>query len=130
MLGEKRVPVWRIVGRLKPSLLAAALEEDKDKKAARAGKPIDSGKLPRQLPDHVVIHLGQANLFPYRIEYRRSPPGKPLPGKQSVGSTSAPLAEGEAVVVMNLYQVAINVPIPAEQFDYNPGNARLVESKE
>ena len=55
-------------------------------------------------------------LFPYRIEYRRTA------GED--GSQSHPL------VTMQFFEVAYDLPIPANRFQYNPGNAKYEDRTE
>jgi hypothetical protein len=69
------------------------------------------------LPQEVLILVGQADLFPYRIEYRQleTPTaavgdGPPIPYQLS----SHPL------VVMELSDVVFDATIAAGQFDYTP----------
>jgi hypothetical protein len=62
--------------------------------------------------------VGQADLFPYRIEYRQlaSPPtaadGSPL--SYQLGT--------DPLVQLEYSGVTFNVPIAASQFDYSPGD--------
>jgi hypothetical protein len=76
--------------------------------------------LPDQLPQEVLLLVGQADLFPYRIEYRRletptpiSGNGPPIPYQLSAGP----------LVVMQLSDVAFDAAIAPGQFDYAPGDA-------
>jgi hypothetical protein len=66
---EVQVPVWRIQGVWRPARLLELAPDQK--KNLDQGKPIDIAKLPGQLPTHAVIFVGQTDLIPYRIEYRR-----------------------------------------------------------
>ena len=70
----KYVPVWRLEGGWRPERLMDLLPRlsPEQKTAIKQGKPADTTPLPKQLPDRVVLLLGQEDLFPYRIEYRRA----------------------------------------------------------
>jgi hypothetical protein len=113
-----RIPVFVVVGHWRPEKLAQlrpAPPEGQDAAADPQGQP-----LPERFPQEVLLLVGQADLFPYRIEYRRleSQPQEP-------GTASATRYELSAkpTVVMALTDVAFDVPIAAGQFDYAPGDA-------
>jgi len=98
---EKRV-VWRLRGHWRDDRLPALIPEQKE--AIEKGEPPDLSKLPQHLPDHVVLLLGQNDLFPYRIEYRRG---------------DGP--DGRTLVAMQLYDVRINGPTDdPDRFIYKP----------
>ena len=83
------------------------------KETMEKGEPPDTSKLPEYLLDQVVLLLGREDLFPYRIEYRRTTSEKAShPG----GPTS------RALVTMDLFEVNINVPIDPARFIYSPGD--------
>lgn len=102
-----QLPVWQLRGRWKPGYVAKVLPEQKE--TIESGKPADLSKLPRHLPDHVLLTLGQVDLFPYRIEYRRAD------GK---GGT-------KPLVTIHLSHVTTNVPIDPNRFQYNPGDMKF-----
>ena len=106
-----QLPVWRLRGRWKPDNLAKVLPEQED--AIRSGKPVDLGKLPGYLPDHVVLFLGTEDLFPYRIEYRR---------REANGKNGKNRPEDRPIVTMDLFEVNLNVPIHPTRFIYSPGD--------
>jgi hypothetical protein len=97
--------VWKIDGGWRPEHLLRLLPNQKDR--IQAGRPADLSFLPEQLPDHVVVLLGQEDLFPYRIDYCRDAP----PKKGRAGT----------LATVEFFDVAFNVAIPREQFVYNPG---------
>lgn len=109
-----RLPVWTLQGHWKPDRLAKILPDQKA--AIEAGQPADLSKLPDHLPDHVVLMLGQEDLFPYRIEYRRGIARKEGREKDS-----------RALVTMELFDVKLDVPIDRTRFIYNPGNTSFVD---
>jgi hypothetical protein len=68
----------------------------------------------------VLILVGQADLFPYRIEYRRletAPNGPPIPYQLSANP----------MVVLEFIDVVFDTPIATGQFDYTPGDAEWTD---
>jgi hypothetical protein len=85
----------------------------------RSNKPI-----PERLPQEVLLLVRQADLFPYRIEYRRletpdlpAGQGPPIPYQLS----------DHPMVVLQLSEVTFDAPIEAGQFEYAPGDAEWVD---
>jgi hypothetical protein len=74
------------------------------------GKPALLDKLPPALPDHVVLLLGRDDLFPYRIEYRRT----------ATEATEA--GETDPILVaIDLYDVRFDQPLDERLFEFEPG---------
>jgi hypothetical protein len=122
---EVKVPVVAVVGRWKPEKLDALLTKTdtttNDDPTPRKHKP---QRMPDRLPQEVLLLVGQANLFPYRIEYRQletpdalTGDGPPIPYQLSV----------HPLVVLELSDVKFDSPIDAGQFDYAPGDADWVD---
>jgi hypothetical protein len=119
------IPVFVVVGRWRAEKLAALVGE----KAAGGGRGADgsdqqpqlSESLPKRFPGEVLLLVGQSDLFPYRIEYRRVAEQAPGGGAASYQLSAHPM------VVMALSDVAFDVPIAAGQFDYTPGDADWVD---
>jgi hypothetical protein len=115
------VPVYAIVGQWKPEKLAAILAKAEDPNNEKASpKKSKASRIPDRLPQEVLLLVGQADLFPYRIEYRQletpvTPGGEgpPIPYQLSV----------HPLVVLEMSEVVFDVPIEAGQFDYTPGDA-------
>ena len=105
-LGE--LPVWRLEGDWKADQLAKVLPKQRD--AILAGKPADLSRLPIYMPDRVVLLLGQEDLFPYRIEFRRI-----VPPKKSSST------EPRSVATLEFFEVNFSAPINPAQFIYTPG---------
>ena len=80
--------------------------------AIEQGKPVNTTRLSKHLPDRVVLLLGQEDLFPYRIEYRRQVDKK----EASEGE------ETRSLVTMELYEVNLNALAEPTRFLYNPGS--------
>lgn len=103
-----KLAVWRLQGQWRPDRLARILPQQKA--AIEAGELPELGKLPEHLPDRVVLMLGQDDLFPYRIEYRRGVPEK-------AGEPD----DSRALVTMELFDVKFDVPVDPTRFIYNRG---------
>ena len=112
--GKRKLPVWQLEGRWKPEALARIFPQQEE--ALAAGKPVDLAQLPPHLPDRVLLLLGQADRFPYRIEYHR---GSPL------GEDKSPRPP---LVDMELFQPVINAPIDPHRFIYNPGDQEKINA--
>jgi hypothetical protein len=99
--------VFAVVGRWKPDVLALFVAD---------GKGVEA--LPERLPQEVLLLFGQADLFPYRIEFRRLP---------DQSATTAPLAafhlSSDPLMLLELSAVSFDSQIPAGQFDYSAGGA-------
>jgi len=108
------IPVFAVVGHWKPEKLAELLATGKKKADAQQPEP-EPLPLPHRLPQEVLLLVGQADLFPYRIEYRRHVSTAP--------GTAAPYQLSDApMVVLELSDVAFDATIAASQFDYAPGD--------
>ncbi|MGO8688052.1 MAG: LolA family protein [Thermoguttaceae bacterium] len=107
----RQAAVWRLQGGWQPAQLARLLP--KQAAAIAQGKPADFRRLPQYLPDRVVLILGQEDLFPYRIEYRRTVDKKDGPSADD---------EGRLLVSIDLDDVRLNFPIDRTRFFYNPGS--------
>jgi hypothetical protein len=103
------VPVFAVAGRWKPERLAALL----GKKDGSPANP--EAKLPPRLPQEVLLLVGQADLFPYRVEYRRDV-------SAASGGTVSYQLSSSPMVVLELSDVTFDASIAASQFDYAPGD--------
>ena len=113
------MPVWIVFGTWRPEALAAISPELA--KQATEGKPLDLKKLPPQMPEEVLLYLGQDDLFPYRIEYRRRPM------KQGKGASDVS-REAMPILTVELYEVRLNSPIDPRQFAYQPGSLEVLDT--
>ena len=125
---DLKVPVFATVGQWKPEKLAALLAkndgETSDDSAPQKSKSGKSKRIPARMPEEVLLLVGQSDLFPYRIEYRKletpvvtNDNGPPIPYQLSV----------HPLVVVELSDVVFDAPIAAGQFDYAPGDANWVD---
>jgi hypothetical protein len=112
------MPVWIATGSWRPEALAV-FAKDLAEQAAQ-GKPLNLKRLPTQLPEEVSIYLGQDDLFPYRIEYRRRT------AQQGRGGDSG--GEMLPIVVVEFCDVRLNTPIDPQQFEYRPVNVDVVDT--
>ncbi len=103
------MPAWKVVGLWRPDQLRATapgLEE-----STGPARVIEMDDLPSHLPGAVVLVLGQKDLFPYRIEFRRGRHGPP----------AAEDGDNEGVT-LELSRVNIDGPTKPTWFVYNPGD--------
>ena len=106
---RNRMLAWKIVGVWKSDRLlqvAPDLKASADKENA-----IDVDHLPAHLPHSVVLLLGQQDLFPYRVEFRRGRQGPPAADNA-----------GNEGVTLELSQVNLDGPTKPVWFVYNPGD--------
>ncbi len=115
-VGNYQIPVWKLHGRWKSDRLLKLLgkpEQDAEpEQGAKPSRPPDLKKLPPHVFDRVILMLGQEDLFPYRIEYRRTVAGKAL------RSDTRP---SRALMTTQLYDVVLDAPVDPSRFRYNPG---------
>jgi hypothetical protein len=124
------VPVYAIVGQWKPDKLAALIAKAEDPANENAPKKkAKPPKIPERMPQEVLLLVGQADLFPYRIEYRQleTPTiGSPPSSGEGQGVIPYQLSV-HPLVVLEMSDVVFDAPIAAGQFDYTPGDAVWVD---
>jgi len=113
----QQVPVWAIVCQWKRERLAMYLP--KDHPALAIENEIQFEALPQQMPDHILIFLGQDDFFPYRLDFRSSQ--RRSPGKGS---------RAKSLVSMELFEVQFNAPINPALFIYKPGDIEIIDGTE
>lgn len=112
-----KASLWVVDGRWKPARLAELLPDQRD--AILAGQAADPTRLPPQLPTDVRVVLGQSDLLPYRIEYRRAAPS---------GSSPPPdLAKTEPNVVLEIIEIRRPQDLDPGLFAYEPGNQEVAD---
>ena len=87
--------------------------------AASREQPLNLKLLPPQLPEQVWLYVGQDDLFPYRIEYRRRTEGR---------RGDAARAEMLPMVTIEFYEVQLNAQINPREFVYEPGSTDVVDA--
>ena len=119
-----KIPVWAVVGRWRPERLAALVGTQHN--AATVGQGSADGatlsrlyeQLPDRFPQEVLLMVGQADLFPHFIEYRR------LAGQNPDVPPATPYQlSPRPMIVVLLNDVTYDVPVAPGQFDYTPGDA-------
>jgi hypothetical protein len=116
------VPYFAVVGRWRTEKLAELV--------ARQGStpenqpPMESFSLPGRLPHEVLLLFGQADLFPYRIEYRHVE----TPSDSDARAT-APVYQlsNHPMSVLEFSDVVFDAPIAPSQFDYAPPDVDWVD---
>lgn len=101
-----KLPVYVLEGGWRSERLLRWLPEEAE--AAAQGKPLDLTRLPRMLPDRVVVFLGRDDLFPRRIEYY-------------VSQSRLARGEREPLVQLHFDDVRFDVPIDARYFKFPGG---------
>jgi hypothetical protein len=113
------LPVWVAAGSWQPDAIAAVSPELASQVAKE--QPLNLKLLPPQLPEQVWLYVGQDDFFPYRIEYRRRF------ATQGRGGDPAH-TEPPPMVTVEFYEVRLNAPINPREFDYQPGDADVVDT--
>jgi hypothetical protein len=106
------LPVYGLRGGWSPQALSHIVPEQAE--AAAAGN-LDWSRVPSQIPDEALLLLGRDNLFPYRIEYRRS------------SEHAAEGVAGGTLLVMELFDVQFNAPLERNLFRYQPGDLPVAD---
>jgi hypothetical protein len=112
------VPVYAVVGHWKPARLDALLNVAEGGNAPNQNANRPAG-VPDRFPQEVLLLFGQADLFPYRVEYRRLETPGPVADR---ASTTIYQLSAHPMVVLELTDVRFDAPIAAGSFDYLPGS--------
>mgnify|MGYP005835414227 CR=1 FL=1 len=99
------VIVWRVEGQWRRESLKLMLP---DQVQAIAEGRADLKRLPPQVPDKVICYLGEADCFPYRIEFRRQ------------SSLAADPVTDQCILAVDFYDVRFNEPIDPSLMRYQP----------
>jgi hypothetical protein len=84
----------------------------------------NAGSIPARLPEEVLILVGQADLFPYRLEYRKLE--TPITADDAGPAIPYQLS-ARPMVVLEFTDVAFDVPTEPGQFNYTPGDAEWTD---
>lgn len=112
-----KASVWVVDGRWKPDKLAELLPDQREK--ILSGQPADLARLSAQLPTEVRVVLGQNDLLPYRIEYRRAESNRNASAHD--GGASPPM------VVLEILEIQRPEALDEALFSYQPGNQEVVD---
>jgi hypothetical protein len=119
---ETSVPFFAVVGRWRPEKLAMLLEHAE--LAAELSKQEGAAAVPSHIPFEVLMLFGQADLFPYRVEYR----GLETPPAASAGAPVPFQLSTKPMVVLEFSNVVFDAPIAASDFDYTPLDVNWVDN--
>jgi hypothetical protein len=127
--GAASQPYFAVVGRWRSDKLAALVgdRESRIESQIRRGEsrePEGAASIPDRLPGEVLLLFGQADLFPYRVEYRR------MESLLAAGMNAPPPVyqlSRQPTAVLEFSEVAFDVPIAPSQFDYVPPNVDWVD---
>jgi hypothetical protein len=114
-VGES-LPVYAVVGRWKRDRLVALLPHLENPSKKKSAAP------PARVPQEVLLLVGQTDLFPYRVEYRRL--NDPAVATSSPDDRTPYQLSADPIVLLEYYDVVFNTPIAAGQFDYSPGEVK------
>jgi hypothetical protein len=117
----ERLPVTVLRGQWRVERLADLIPMQRA--AILAGQVADFAELPAHAPHGVVVFLGRDDLFPYRLEYLRTP------SKKEAGYDPAN-ANLRQMVVMELFEVQANVALPEATFQYLATGRPFVDATE
>ncbi|MCS7303549.1 MAG: hypothetical protein NZ602_00370 [Thermoguttaceae bacterium] len=112
---SQQLPVWKLLGTWKPERLTMLLPDQAQ--GIYQSQPIQWEKLPVGIPDQVVVFLGQEDLFPYEIQYRRK-----LSRRWTRWLTEFAWlrSEDRCLAKLEFVELSLNVPLPAETFHFQP----------
>jgi len=111
----QHLPVWKLLGTWKPARLAALLPDQADR--LQQGLPVRWEKVPPHIPDQVLLFLGQEDLFPYEIQYRRKPSGRWTAWLSQVAWLQA---KERRLAKLEFVELSLNVLPETESFHYQP----------
>jgi hypothetical protein len=118
------LPVFAVVGHWRRDRLAKLVRSDPadglnvDLESATLSELVRA--LPTRFPQEVLLLVGQADLFPCRLEYRRLQ----TPEKVADANATIPYQlSTNPMIVLEFSDVVYDAPLPAGQFDYMPGDA-------
>jgi hypothetical protein len=124
------VSVFAVVGHWRPERLAAILSKTQPKVADAESEEVDgqqprNAQIPERIPREVLLLVGQADMFPYRIEYR----GLETPDSIQADGPAIPYQLSvHPTVVLEFSDIAFDAQIPPGQFDFIvPGDADIID---
>lgn len=129
------IPVFAVVGHWKAERLEEFLVDVGASPSAADANPSEPlltaaiyaqrlAALPERIPQEVLVLIGQADSFPYWIEYRRLE--TPITSGEKGAGIPYQLSTSP-MVVLELSSVYFNRKIPTGRFDYSPGDFEWVD---
>jgi hypothetical protein len=118
------VPVFAVVGHWKQERLVAIAGSEESRVESSESEVDVAESIPERFPQEVLLLVGQADLFPYRVEYRRHETPVAAGGR---AATSIYRLSANPILVLELTEVRFDVPIAAGPFDYAPGSAEWTD---
>ncbi|MCA9149968.1 MAG: hypothetical protein KDA92_11735 [Planctomycetales bacterium] len=115
------VPVWALSCTWSPTRLVEIWPQA-NQFVDESGRLV-AERLPEQFPDRIFVLVGQDDLFPYRIDYRR---GKQVDG---IGRLAGDASASRSIATMELFEVQFNAPLDPLLFAYRPGNDEKLEDR-
>jgi len=116
----QEVPMWAIACTWNPERLARlwpAVADHLDEQGR-----LRTEQFPEQLPDRVFVLVGQDDLFPYHIDFRRSPSQG---GLNVLGESGASVSR--SLATMEFFEVQFGAPLDPMLFVYKPSNIEVVD---
>jgi hypothetical protein len=110
------IPFFAVVGHWRKDKLLKLIASDATSNTQQS--------VPARLPEEVLILVGQADLFPYRLEYRKL---ETPPAANRAGSAAPFQLSGNPMVVLEFTDIAFDVQTDPGQFNYTPGNAEWTD---
>lgn len=105
------VEVWIVQGDWREERLFELFPEQRERVAK--GKNFSTGKVAEHFPDRVRLFIGRADLFPYRIEYWQ---------RKTSTTKDGPVETAHFPLLMELFEVQLDVPVDPSRFLYKPGD--------
>ena len=118
-----QVPVYSVVGRWRPEILATSGVEQSTAAAQRAEN--SPRYLPRHLPHEVCLYVGQGDLFPFVIEFWRW--DRTEAGQGGRGHATY---RRQRMVRLEFFDVRINTSIDPERFEFRPRAVGVLDNTE
>jgi hypothetical protein len=112
------VPMWALACTWDPQQLVRVWPNAAEHLDARGR--LDTRGLPEHMPDRVFLLVGQDDLFPYHIDFRRSEPEEGLSVLSADGRSAS-----RSLTTMELFEVQFDAPLDPMAFVYSPTNIEI-----
>ena len=112
------IQVHALEGKWRPAALANLYPEAREAIANGSAQP-DLAKLPEHVPDQVFVLLRVNDLFPYRVEYRRTRRERSIVGLSRDVTTT--------LMRLEFYDVARGATVEPATFQFTPGDEPIID---